>query len=236
MRIVGADISGADSSGRVIGIRTAGADKLSGNFSRQKNVLLLANRNGSRGDTIARLRGAEQRVIQTGTRERPFWVVSILVGSVSDQAILFPDGWIAIARQEPYRTEWRPPDGRVVTGPIIPWEAPKGDAGEKRAALERLRRRSGPNAKDADLPWAERLAPFRSTALLGTPEGNLLVLRSQWSQISDTRYDLFDRTGGRLGQFAMPDSEKIVGFGRASAYTSITDGDGFQYLRRHPWP
>lgn len=236
MRIVGADISGTDSSGRVIGIRLAGADQLSGNISRQKEVLLLAQRNGSRGDTIARLRGADQRVVQTGTRERPFWVVSILIGSVDDQAMLFPDGWIAIARQDPYRIEWRLPDGRSLTGPVVPWEAPRGDAREKRASLERLRRRS-PNAKDDDhMPWAERLAPFRFGALLGTPEGNLLVLRSQWSQVSDTRYDLFDRSGRRLGQFAMPDSVRIVGFGHTSVYTSVTDGDGFQYLRRHPWP
>ena len=85
------------------------------------------------------------------------------------------------------------------------------------------------------MPWADRLAPIR-TGTLATPEGSILIARSQWSQVTDTRYDLVDRSGRLIGQLAMPDSERVVGFGPRSIYVAVTDGDGFQRLRRHPWP
>jgi hypothetical protein len=227
---------GADVHGRLLSIRHVGADKLSPNVNRRRLAAVLVSRRGGDKDTLVRLRGDDERVSQVGSRERPFWVVVQLVGSVSEQALLFPDGWIGIVRQDPYRVEWRTPDARLITGPSVPWEAPRSSDREKQAALERLRRRYGPQSDQRDLPWAERLAPFRSGALLGSPDGNLLVLRAQWSQLTDTRYDVFDRSGRRIAQLAMPDSERVVGFGPRSIYVSVTDGDGFQRLRRHAWP
>ena len=233
---VGADIRGADARGLLLGIRGAGADQLSGELSRERDVAILGQRGSTRKDTIAHLRGIERRVTQAGTKDRPMWIVHGLMGSGTDQVLLYPDGWIAIARQEPYRIEWRRPDGFNVRGPDITWEAPRSTDREKQAALERLRKRYGPDAKDPGAPWAERLAPFRSNALIAAPDGNLLVLRSQWSQAINTNYDLFDRTGSRIGTLAMHDSERVVGFGPRSVYVVSTDGDGFQHLRRHPWP
>jgi hypothetical protein len=72
--------------------------------------------------------------------------------------------------------------------------------------------------------------------MIAAPNGNLFVLRAQWSKESDTRYDVFDRTGQRVGQLALPDSERVVGFGPRSVYVSVRDGDDFHRLRRHPWP
>ena len=83
--------------------------------------------------------------------------------------------------------------------------------------------------------WADRIAPIRA-GTLGTPEGHILVARSQWSRVADSRYDLIDRSGMILRQLVMPDSERVVGFGSGKVYVSVTDGDGFQKLRRHPWP
>jgi hypothetical protein len=238
LRIVGGSPSGVDSRGRVLGVRQAGSEKLSHNMIRERLLAVVGSRSSSRADTVAALRGSEYTISQVGTRQRPFWVQRGLTGSASEQAVLFPDGWIATARLEPYRIEWLPPGRAPVRGPDILWEQPRADAREKAAALERHKRRNGDkNLKDvAEYPWADRLAPIRNNALLGTPEGNLLVLRAQWSQAMDTNYDLFDRTGRRIGTIALPDSERIVGFGSRSAYVSVRDGDGFHRLRRHPWP
>lgn len=236
MRGTRGDIHGADLGGRMLSVRDVGRQKLTNNVNRRRLAAVLVSRKDGALDTVVQLRGADEQVSQAGTRERPMWIVFGLMGSVDEQALLFPDGWIAVVRVDPYRVEWRAPDARVVSGPVIPWEAPKADARERRAALERTRRRYGPDAKESPAPWADRLAPIRPNALWRTPESNLLVHRAPWSQASDNRYDLFNRVGQRTATLALPDSERIAGFGARSIYVAVLDGSGFQTLRRHPWP
>jgi hypothetical protein len=236
LRAVGGSPSGVDDRGRVLGVRSAGSERLAHNRIRLQLMAVIGDRNSSQADTIASLRGDEYQITQVGTRERPFWIQTGLSGSVAEQALLFPDGWIAVVRIEPYRVEWLTSSGTWIRGPEVPWEWPRADAGEKAAALERLRRRYGDRAKQDDSRWADRLAPIPTNALIAAPDGNLFVLRAQWSQAEDTRYDVFDHNGKRIAQVALPDSERVVGFGRRSVYVSVKDGDGFHRLRRHPWP
>lgn len=234
--VVGKFPSGVDSRGRVLGVKGEGSEKLAHNRIRLKLIAVVGDRNSSRADTIARLGGDEFLIRQGGTRERPFWGQFQLYGSVAEQAIMFPDGWIGVVRVEPYRVEWRTASGAWIRGLEVPWESPRADAREKAAALERLRRRYGDRAKQDDSRWADRLAPITTSALIAAPDGNLFVLRAQWSQAEDTRYDVFDRSARRVALLAMPDSERVVGFGPRSIYISVRDGDGFHRLRRHPWP
>jgi hypothetical protein len=236
LRVVGGRPLGVDDRGRVFGVKSAGAEKLAHNKTRLKLIAVVGDRNSSRADTIARLSGYENLIIQGGTRERPFWGQFQLYGSAGEQAIMFPDGWIAVVRVEPYRLEWRTSSGAWIRGPEVPWEWPRADAREKAAALERLRRRYGDRAKQDDSRWADRLAPISPNALIAAPNGQLLVLRGQWSKAEDTRYDVFDRSANRIAQLALPDSERVVGFGPRSVYISVRDGYGFHTLRRHPWP
>ena len=236
LRVVGGNPSGVDDRGRVLGVRQAGAELLSPTHNRERLVAVIAERNGSRGDTLAKLRGAEFHITQVGTRQRPFWIFRQIGGTVAEQALMFQDGWIAIVYAEPYRVEWLTPARALVRGPTVPWEWPRADATEKAAAFQRLKRRIGDRAKEDNTPWAERFAPIRMNGLVAAPNGQLLVLRAQWSQAEDTRYDLFDRSARRVALLAMPDSERVVGFGPRSIYISVRDGDGFHRLRRHPWP
>jgi hypothetical protein len=235
LRLVGGRASGVDSRGRVLGVRQAGADRLSPTHTRQWYVAVMAHRDSARGDTLAKLRGEEFQVAQTTSRGRPFWIFTQFSGTVSEQATLFPDGWVGIVYVEPYRLEWRTPAGTTVRGPAVPWPWPRADAQERAAALERLKRRN-PRVRTDDSPWSERIAPIRPNALVAAPDGNLLVLRAQWSKEPDTRYDVFDRSGQRFAQLTLPDSERVVGFGPRSIYVSVRDEDGFHRLRRHPWP
>ena len=39
-----------------------------------------------------------------------------------------------------------------------------------------------------------------------------------------------------LGPLSMSPNERIVSLGAKSAYVAVTDDDGIQRLRRHPWP
>jgi hypothetical protein len=228
------DVFGADSAGHLLGLRGGGATPLSGDISRLSNIAILASRRGGKPDTILKVRGYDQRV--RFNPQRTFSVHSMLNGSAEEQVWLFQDGWIAIVHVEPYRVDWRAPNGTIRRGPDLLWEAPRSDATEKRAYDERQRRRRGERYRpDNDYPWAERLAPIRPGSLQ-TPEGFILVARSQWSRVPDSQYDLVDRTGAIVGRLALPDSERVIGFGARSAYVVVTDGDGFQRLRRHPWP
>jgi hypothetical protein len=227
------DLFGADARGNVLGLRGDGADRIEGDFSRLRNVAILASRLTFRADTFAKLRSYDQYV--EFNKARTFSKHTILVGSEEEQVQLFPDGWIAMVRIEPYRVDWRRPDGTVVRGPDLKWDAPRSNATERRARAELYRRRTGHAWTWPDGMWADRIAPIRA-GTLGTPEGNILVARSQWSKVADSRYDLINRSGRVLGQLVMPDSERVVGFGSGKIYVSITDGDGFQRLRRHPWP
>jgi hypothetical protein len=232
--IVPGELFGADTLGNVLGLRIVGADRLEGDISRTRNDAILASRRLARADTFARLRGYDQRV--RFNRERTFSAHTVLNGSTEEQVQLFPDGWIAIVHVEPYRVDWRLPNGATRRGPDLPWEAPRSDATERRAHEQRERRRLGERYRPlTDFPWAERLAPIRR-GTRATPEGFILVARSQWSRVTDSRYDLVDRTGSIVGQLALPDSERVVGFGPRSIYIAVTDNDGFQILRRHPWP
>jgi|SRR5688572_18624389 len=237
LRVVGGSPSGVDDRGHVLGVRSVGSEKLDNNRMRLQLRVVIGERSSSQADTVARLRGDEHEVTQVGTRERPFWVQRQLSGSVAEQALMFPDGWIAVVRVEPYRVEWRTSSGTWIRGPEVPWEWPRADAKERAAAFERLKRRVGDRAKKDESPWADRLAPVRSnSSMIAAPDGNLFVLRAQWSKESDTRYDVFDRSGHRIAQLALPDSERVIGFGPRSIYVSVRDNDGFHQLRRHPWP
>lgn len=236
MRGTRGDIHGADLGGRMLSVRGVGREKLANNVNRRRLAAVLVSRKDGALDTVVHLRGADEQVSRAGTRERPIMIVTQLMGSVDEQALLFPDGWMAIVRVEPYRVDWRLPNGTMRRGPDLPWEAPRSDATEKRAYDERRRKRLGERYRPgADYSWAERLAPIRSGSL-PTPEGFMLIARSQWSRVNDTRYDLVDRNGSLVGRLALPDSERVVGFGPRSIYVGVTDGDGFQFLRRHPWP
>jgi hypothetical protein len=160
LRVVGGSPSGVDNRGRVLGVRSAGSEKLAHNRIRLQLIAVIGERNGSQADTIARLRGDEYQIRQGGTRDRPFWGQFQLYGSVGEQSIMFPDGWIGVVRVEPYRVEWRTSSGTWIRGLEVPWESPRADAEEKAAALERLRRRYGDRAKQDDSRWADRLAPI----------------------------------------------------------------------------
>jgi hypothetical protein len=235
LRAVPGELFGADSSGNVLGLRTTAVEQLEGDISRLREGAILVSRRTARADTFAHLRGYYQQV--RFNRERTFSVHSVLHGSGEEQVQLFPDGWIAMVHVEPYHVVWRSPSGEMRRGPNLPWEAPRSDAGEKRAFEDRQRKRMGDRYRPgrADYPWAARLAPIRPGSL-PTPEGFILIARSQWSRVTDSRYDLVDRSGNIMGRLALPDSERVVGFGPRSIYVAVTDGDGFQRLRRHPWP
>jgi hypothetical protein len=64
----------------------------------------------------------------------------------------------------------------------------------------------------------------------------LLVERLPEGDRAESRYDIVDRKGIRVGELVVKRNQRILGFGAASIYVAETDADGLQRLSQHPWP
>lgn len=207
-------------------------------------VLLLARRDWEVVDTVARVAGAGAAAHRRPPSGGRPGVIAFNPLAAQDQALLYPDGWIAVARQSPYRVDWRAPDGRWRTGRPLPFVPIKLD----RAAKCAVWRESGLSPlMDCDpdfLPeWPEVLPPFhlrpsgeRTPVLLASPDGALLIRRTRFLGPSETTYDIVGRHGELVGVLLLPADERLVGFGQASAYVLRRDEWDLQTLVRYPWP
>jgi hypothetical protein len=246
-RLLLSELSGVDSFGHVLGVRgsvfTGDAPRLRGNAD--SLVLLLANRRTQLADTLEVLKGRGSRGY---VREPPKGgqMPRLIFGSPlasEDQALLFQDGWIAVARTEPYRVDWRAAGGRWYRGNPLPYQPVKVDDREKCAATERFLGRQGP-CDPAGLPgWPGLVPPFLPPtlqsllpSLLAMPDGRLAIARTPTTRSRSYQYDLIDRSGRLVGVLDLEKNERLLGFGVRSVYVVVTDDDGVQTIRRHPWP
>ena len=154
-----------------------------------------------------------------------------------DQALLFLDGWIALAMSDPYRVDWRLPDGSWRRGRALPFVPVRVTQREKCFAVARLTQRSVCD----ELPgWPDVIPAFATSLLIpvlrATPEGHVVIARTPTADAPGHRYDVVNRTGQLIGVLALSPNETLIGFGARSAYVVETDDDGVQTVRRHPWP
>lgn len=74
-------------------------------------------------DTVARIHGPWRGVrtpVRGESRGAPLYHELLCPLASGDQAVLFPDGWIAIVYESPYRVEWVTPRGQGIAGPRCP--------------------------------------------------------------------------------------------------------------------
>jgi hypothetical protein len=254
-RLLKSTLSGADDFGHVLG--TSGA-VYTGLVPHSAGVadsllLLLADRKSQRVDILARLKGTGSAgyVVRKPQNGRPGRIISSSPLASHDQALLFHDGWIALAWLKPYRVDWRSPNGRWIRGAPLPFSPIKVDDREKCAAMARWFGAAGPfgagGACDpASLPgWPEIIPPFLptrplgsgpATALFAMPDGRLLIARTPTSASPQHSYDVIDRAGRLTASFSLGANESVIGFGTRALYTLTTGEAGVQALRRHPWP
>jgi hypothetical protein len=193
--------------------------------------VLFVDRSSGQVDTVARLRRGVRRA-PISTVNDPVMGRGMRVGriplNVLDATLLLPDGWTAVVRVDPYRVDWRSPEGRWVTGAPIPTPSIRMTDRERQAYAQR--NSWARNATD----WPEVLPPFDTpTSLFSTPDGWLVIKRLAAAGATGQRYDLVDKSGVRRGSLALRPNEAIIGFGAASVYVIETDDDGIQRLRRH---
>lgn len=89
------------------------------------------------------------------TPKRPDVTVATLPMNTGDQAWLFPDGRLVIARVSPYRVEWRAPDGQRTDSRVLSDTSPPMMSRMKQEVMQRfaLDEEGKPKSKpiDADL-------------------------------------------------------------------------------------
>lgn len=218
---------GADQNGRILTQDFRG----SWGAPAESALAVLVHRVSGVADTIAWMAlGGRRGRVSTGTTPggRAISVRRIPL-SVWETPLLFFDRWVAIARFEPYRVDWRAPDGRWTLGRPLPVRSVRMTDAEKAAYIER-----NPWSRNAT-DWPSELPPFENpVTLLASPGGLLLVKRLPTLAEPGTRYDVIDRSGNRRTQVVLPANEHILGFGATSVYVVATDDDGIQALRRHP--
>ena len=242
LRASGGSPASADMHGHVLGM---GAPSFhAGTYSMGKGdslAVLLVSRATGAGETVARTRVAPMRVTVRTGKDGQITSMELRrpVLAPGEAATLFPDGWIAVARLDPYRVDWRAPDGSWTKGAAIPVPVVRLDDREKRAEMQRIADETGrpvpaPETVEA---WPETMPPFvDANALYAAPDGRLVVLRQPTAEAPGNRYDVVDRRGRVAGTLSLPANQRIVGFGAKSVYIAFTDDDGLQTLRRHPWP
>lgn len=233
------DMLAADSTGGVF-TRVPGPASCTETATKQMDTtyVVRTSRRDMRRDTVARLGVAptirRRATFADGTRAER---CTPPVLPPNDDAAPFSDGWVAIARQSPYRVDWRQPRvGTLVPGKPLPVELPRFTEKDRRAIIDSFPRR--PNRMpDFDFDHIPERAPaFQAGALTAMPDGRLLVRRTLLASDAASRYDIVDRSAMLAGTLSLPRNSRIAGFGKASVYVVSTDTDGIQRLQRHPWP
>lgn len=238
---------GADGSGNILGtMRPMGGQGLFPPREAADSLYLVLARIGSeRLDTVATVKGqASQATV--APRYAPGGSILSFPFRTEELGLLFGDGWIAVARLDPYRVDWRKPNGEWVRGPPLPFTPQRIDNREKCLAIRMIDLTTGPCDPDAVeapdvlppfLPMASRaMVGWQTSTLFATPDGKLLIRRTPSATSPGNRYDLVDRRGQLDGTLTLPENEAVIGFGATSVYILVMDEWGLETLRRHPWP
>ena len=232
---------GADAQGHVITMRPAGAQATGRTATPRLDSVSLVRvaRATGRPDTVGMLKGRQVSIVVKGPKDNPT-SVDVLVHPLAagEQAALFSDGWIAIARVDPYRVEWIGPDGKHIRGEPLPFVRVRLDQREQQAFVERLALHSGGAPRDPkSFPeWPAIMPPFLMEALLPAPDGRLWIRRPATAANPDPPYDVVDRRGALVARMNPGKNVEIVGFGRAVVYTVASDDNGIQQLQRRSLP
>ena len=233
-------LEGVDTIGHVLGVQPR--------FSRHRTAvdslaLILGDRNSSRADTVSRLKGAGRNgyveLIRPGRHRTVFFMNPL---ATEEQAVVFADGWIGVARVDPYRVDWRAPTGSWHRGPPLPHQPVPVNQQEKCFALEQWAGNAGWCEQAEAVPAWPRFLPALPhpwpphPILLAMPDGRLAVRRAASTRSRDVSYDIVDRAGRLVAILNIPVRDRLLAFGSRSVYVLETDEDQVQTLRRHSWP
>ena len=230
-------------SGLISGKATSGTLNLGPGDS---ELVIRVNRASLKFDTVTKIQMAPVRMTVQAAGDGKIQSMRLVRPpvTVGEEAIMFGDGWLAVARLDPYRVDWIGPDGKVAKGQPIPVQPVKMTEAEQNAYFDRADAgRSGSaqqatpamrESQRADLP--PFIPPYQPQSLLAANDGNLWLRRFESMEFPGARYDVVDRRSRLVGVVTLGVKERVLGFGAKSLYVAWKDDDDVERLRRHPWP
>lgn len=239
--LLGPSLLGADRDGNVLGVvgySWSNPTPVRDALLADTLLVIRANRNSARLDTVTKLRGRGGRwdaaVNQRGARR----TLTTNPLPFVDQSILFQDGWIAIARSTPYSVDWFSPRGTLIRGKALPFGRLAVNEREKCFALKRQSKRSQNFECRPELvqDWPSTIPAFLPDALLATPDGMLVIARTPTARENSITYDVVDRGSVLRMRLILRPNERIVGFGSQAVYVAVLDDNDIERLARYSWP
>ena len=216
---------------------------------RDSVAVVLYSRQEWRADTVGKLRDAPATIHSVRSEDGRIQDVfaSRPALAVAEDAALFLDGWIAFARLDPYRVDWRSPDGKFSLGSALPVAVVVMDERERAGYLERAEKQFAdpeghmpPKMREAiqrrftDLP--PTVPPFGPFSLLAGADGNLYIRRTPTADSPEPRYDVIDRTGNLVQRLQLAIGERIAAIGASHLYVVWKDENEVERLRKHVIP
>jgi hypothetical protein len=215
---------GADQFGHVLSINDPPLDPQGHALKATDSLFLVfVSRATGRVDTVARMWMGK---FSARVGLRPY--------QSYDMARLNTDGWLVVVRMDPFRVDWRAPDGRWTYGKRIPVAADRLTEADKQAFLRQLPESRRPPA--SELEWPSVMPPVPGQTVLTTNDGKVVLVRRRTAAHPDPLYYVIDRQGRLVRQIQLKQGETIVSFGEASVFVSFKDADDIVRLRRHNWP
>lgn len=215
--------------------------------TRDSSLVLRWHRGSAKVDTITKVMdrpGARmvQRDAKGVVQSSSFRALRLRVG---EQYIMHHDGWIAVVRINPFRVDWRAPDGKWTMGAPLPVPVIRMTQREKDASLARTAASRAANPSSTPIPpqlqtpdddWPDVMPPYMQGELTFSPDGDVILRRQISADHPGIAYYVVDRRGRLLGIIEMKTNERIIGAGARSLYIIETDSDDLKFVRRHPWP
>ncbi len=241
-------VSGTDRLGHVVfGVSADPPEGPSVTSRKDSSTVVLVHRGTGRVDSLTKVlqrpaqrtitRNAEGRISSSSSR-----ALRLRVG---EQFLLHPDGWLAVVRIDPFRVDWRSPDGRWTLGTPLPVPVIRMSDREKQASLARTARSIAANPSSVPVPpqlvtpdddWPEVMPPYINGEMAFSPEGHILLRRQPSADHPGIAYYAVDRRGRLAGLIELKDNERIHAAGSRWLYVIESDADDLKYIRRHPWP
>jgi len=210
-------------------------------------------------DTVASVKLQDRTQTTSGGAGNRNVMIQPIPLSPEDAWGVASDGSVVVARSDDYHVDWIAPDGSVTRGPSAPYEvvaigtaekeeyvAAAGrtgggigisvsvDNGAMQMSFARGGQGGGPREID-QYQWPDVKPPFYNGRIEIDPRGRAWVRRHVEAGEAAT-YDLFDRTGARVGTVTLPDDRSVVGFGEGAVYVVAYDEFDLNYLERYALP
>ncbi len=221
-------------------------------------AVLRVDRRTRAADTVATFKLPDRTQATSGGPDRQSVQISNVPLSPEDAWGVAADGWLVVARAGDYHLEWVRPDGSVVRGRPVPfdalrvgtadkeeWVAEQGRSGggiaigveiQNERATVTFGRGGGGGRQEIDrYTWPDRKPAFHGGRIPIDVQGRAWLRRHVRAGDPST-YDVFDRTGNRVGTVTLEAGRRVVGFGARSVYVVSFDEFDLNYLERYALP